>query len=112
MTLADIADLREWHRAAVRRSLEAGYDMVYVYAAHGLTMFQQFLSPRFNARTDEYGGSLENRVRLLREVLEDTRELCAGKAAVACRIVVDELLGDGRAGRSRPTIEEAVRPDR
>ncbi|MCY7299267.1 MAG: FAD-dependent oxidoreductase [Ilumatobacteraceae bacterium] len=110
MTLADIADLREWHRAAVRRSLRAGYDVVYVYAAHGLTVFQQFLSPRFNSRTDEYGGSLENRVRLLREVLEDTLELCAGRAAVACRIVVDELLGvdgQGRAvGLGRSEMEE------
>mgnify|MGYP002681391720 FL=1 len=100
MSSADIADLREWHRAAVRRSLVAGYDLVYVYAAHGLTVLQQFLSPRFNARTDEYGGSLENRVRLLREVLEDTAEICEGKAAVACRIVVDELLGTDGQGRS------------
>ena len=100
MSLADIADLREWHRAAVRRSLVAGYDLVYVYAAHGLTVLQQFLSPRFNARTDEYGGSLENRVRLLREVLQDTAEICEGKAAVACRIVVDELLGTDGQGRS------------
>ena len=72
MTLDDIADLREWHRAAVRRSLEAGYDLVYVYAAHGLTVFQQFLTRRYNDRTDDYGGSLANRARLLREVLEDT----------------------------------------
>ncbi len=100
MTLSDIADLRAWHRAAVRRSLQAGYDLVYVYAAHGLTVFQQFLSPRFNDRTDHYGGSLENRVRLLREVLQDTAELCADRAAVACRIVVDELIGDAGLGRS------------
>lgn len=100
MSLGDIADLREWHRSAVRRSLVAGYDLVYVYAAHGLSVLQQFLSPRFNARTDHYGGSLENRVRLLREVLQDTAEICEGKAAVACRIVVDELLGTAGLGRS------------
>ena len=104
MTLADIADLREWHRAAVRRSLVAGYDVIYVYAAHSLTVLQQFLSPRYNARTDEYGGSLENRLRLLREVLEDTLELCAGTAAVACRISVDELMGD--AGLQRAEMEQ------
>ncbi len=104
MTLDDIADLREWHRAAVRRSLEAGYDVVYVYAAHGLTILQQFLSPRFNDRTDEYGGSLANRARLLREVLEDTREICDGRAAVACRLVVDEMIG--AAGLQRADIEE------
>jgi dimethylamine/trimethylamine dehydrogenase len=104
MTLHDIAELREWHRAAVRRSLEAGYDLVYVYAAHGLTVFQQFLTRRYNDRTDEYGGSLEHRARLLREVIEDTLELCAGRAAVAVRLCVDELIGD--AGLERPEIEE------
>ncbi len=104
MTLDDIADLREWHRAAVRRSLDAGYDLVYVYAAHGLTIFQQFLSRRYNDRTDQYGGSLANRARLLREVVEDTLELCAGRAAVAVRLCVDELLGDD--GIQRGEIEE------
>ncbi len=61
MSPADIADMRRWHRAAVRRSLKAGYDLVYVYAAHGLTLMQQFLSRHTNDRTDNYGGPLENR---------------------------------------------------
>lgn len=95
MTLGDIADLRRWHRAATRRALAAGYDVVYVYAGHGLSTLQHFLSPRTNHRTDAYGGPLENRARLLREVLEDTLEECAGRAAVACRIAVDELVGPG-----------------
>ncbi|HEY0416695.1 MAG TPA: FAD-dependent oxidoreductase [Gaiellaceae bacterium] len=99
MTRDDVAALRRRHRAAVRRSLAAGYDVVYVYAAHGLTTLQHFLSRRTNLRDDEYGGALENRARLLREVLEDTREECDGRAAVACRIVVDELLGDEGIGR-------------
>jgi dimethylamine/trimethylamine dehydrogenase len=99
MTLEDIRDLRRRHRQAVRRSLQAGYDIVYVYAAHGLTTLQHFLSPRWNDRSDEYGGSLENRARLLREVLEDTREECENRAAVACRLVVDELLGARGIGR-------------
>jgi dimethylamine/trimethylamine dehydrogenase len=93
MTHDDIADLRRRHRAAVRRGLRAGYDLVYVYAAHNLSTFQHFLSPWSNLRDDDYGGSLANRTRLLREVLEDTREECDGRAAVACRIVVDELHG-------------------
>ncbi len=100
MSSDDIRDLRRRHRLAVRRSLDAGYDVVYVYAAHGLTTLQHFLSRRYNDRTDEYGGSLENRARLLREVLEETREECEGRAAVACRIVVDELLGAEGIGRS------------
>ena len=93
MTHQDIADLRRRHRAAVRRALTAGYDLVYVYAAHNLSTFQHFLSPWSNLRDDDYGGTVANRARLLREVLEDTREECDGRAAVACRIVVDELHG-------------------
>jgi len=104
MSLADIAELKRQHRRAVRLSLRAGYDLVYVYVAHGLTTLQHFLSPHTNHRDDEYGGSLENRARLLREILEDTREECDGKAAVACRIVVDELLGE--EGIERSMIDE------
>ena len=103
MTKRDIADLRRWHRNAVRRSLQAGYDLVYVYAAHGYSTMHHFLSPRYNQRTDEYGGSLENRMRLLREILEDTIEEVDGKAAVACRITVDEE--HGAAGIQRSDIE-------
>jgi dimethylamine/trimethylamine dehydrogenase len=106
MSKRDIADLRRWHRAAVERSLAAGYDLVYVYAAHGLTTLQHFLSRRFNDRTDEYGGSIENRARLLREVLEDTIEQVDGRAAVACRICVDEQVG-GR-GIDRGEIEAVL----
>lgn len=93
MTKSDIAALRNWHRAAIRRALSAGYDLVYVYAGHNLGGAQHFLSPRYNHRTDEYGGSLRNRMRLLRELIEDAAEECAGRAAVAVRLCVDELLG-------------------
>ena len=94
MDKQDIADLRRWHREATIRSLKAGYDIVYVYAGHNLSTLQHFLSRRYNDRTDEYGGSLENRARLLREVIEDTLEAVDGAAGVACRIVVDELIGE------------------
>src|SRR5215470_6509533 len=106
MTKADIADVRRWHRAAVRRSMQAGYDIVYVYAGHALGGLHHFLSRRYNNRSDEYGGSMTNRVRFLREVLEDAREEADGKAAIACRITIDELLGDG--GINRADIEEVI----
>ncbi len=106
MSLADIADLRRWHRQAVARSLRAGYDLVYVYAGHGLTTIQHFLSRRTNDRTDGYGGSLENRARLLQEILLDTLEEVDGRAAVACRICVDELVGG--AGLERAETEEVL----
>jgi len=104
MTLDDIADVRRWHRQAVGRAMRAGYDLVYVYAGHGLSLLQHFLSRRHNSRTDHYGGSLENRARLLTEVMTDTLEECEGRAAVACRIVVDELIGP--QGLERSELEE------
>lgn len=100
MTLSDISDLRRWHRNAVRRSVEAGFDLIYVYAGHSLGGIQHFLSPRFNQRTDEYGGSIENRSRLLRELLEDSLEESSGRAAIGCRISVDELKGPAGIQRS------------
>jgi dimethylamine/trimethylamine dehydrogenase len=106
MSADDIADFRRWHRQGVERAIRAGYDLVYVYAGHGFATLQTFLSRRFNTRTDEYGGSLENRARLLREVLEETMEVAQGRIAVACRLCVDEQLGEG--GLERPEVEEVL----
>jgi dimethylamine/trimethylamine dehydrogenase len=106
MTLQDIADVRRWHRRAVARSIEAGFDLVYVYASHGLNIAGQFLSPRYNFRTDGYGGSLENRARLLRELIEDALDEVDGRIAVACRLTVTELMGD--QGVQREDIEQVL----
>lgn len=82
----DIKAFRDSHRRAVLRAKQAGYDIVYVYAAHDAALVWHFLNPVYNQRSDEYGGSFENRLRLLREVLEDTMEAAAGEVAVAVRI--------------------------
>ena len=74
----DIRDLRKWHRDAAKRAITAGFDIVYVYATHGY-LLSEFLNPLTNTRSDEYGGSLENRVRLVRELIEETLEAVAGK---------------------------------
>jgi dimethylamine/trimethylamine dehydrogenase len=107
MTLKDIDDLRRWHRQAVRRSIDAGFDIVYVYAGHALGGIHHFLSPRYNQRSDAYGGSIENRARLLRELLEDAVEEADGQAAIGCRISVDELIGD--EGLQRHDIVEVIK---
>ena len=73
---------------AARRAVEAGFDIVYVYATHGY-LLSEFLNPDTNDRTDEYGGSLENRYRIVRELIEVTRDAVAGKAAVAVRYAAD-----------------------
>ena len=94
MDKTDIANLRRWHRNAALRAKKADYDIVYVYAAKLLGGPMYFLSRRYNQRTDEYGGSLENRARLLRELIEDTKEAVGDRCGVACRISVDELIGE------------------
>jgi len=94
MTKKDIADYRRWHRDAALRARRAGFDIIYVYAAHDLSLAMHFLQRRRNQRSDEYGGSLENRVRLLREVLEDTRAAVGDTCAVALRFATEEFLGE------------------
>jgi dimethylamine/trimethylamine dehydrogenase len=95
MDKTDIINLRAWHLAAVKRAKKAGFDLIYVYAAHALGFLHHFLSKRYNQRTDEYGGSLENRVRLLREITEETKAAVGDTCAIPIRISVDELLGEG-----------------
>ena len=90
MTLDDIARFREFHRAAARRALAAGFDIVYVYGNH-YYLLHNFLNPNFNQREDAYGGPAENRVRLLREVIEDVKEIVAGRSAVAVRYSIPPL---------------------
>lgn len=90
----DIRNVRKWHRQAALRAKQAGFDIIYCYAAHGMTLPIQFIIRRYNDRSDEYGGSLENRVRFLREIIDDTKEAVGDTCAVAVRFAVDELLGD------------------
>ena len=89
----DIRNVRRWHREAALRAKRAGFDIVYCYAAHGMTAAIQFILKRFNDRTDEYGGPLQNRVRFLRELIDETKEAVGDRCAVAVRFAVDELLG-------------------
>jgi dimethylamine/trimethylamine dehydrogenase len=93
MDLADIRAYRRWHRKAALRSRDAGFDIVVVYAGHDGTLPTYFLGRRHNQRTDEYGGSLENRLRLFRELIEDTREAVGDRCGVVVRFAVDEMMG-------------------
>jgi dimethylamine/trimethylamine dehydrogenase len=108
MDKTDIKNLRRWHVDAAKRAKKAGFDVVYVYASHGMTVMMHFLSRRHNQRTDEYGGSFENRSRLFREILEETKEAVGDTCAVVCRVAVDELMGSGGItcdGEGRDLIE-------
>ena len=115
MDKADIAEFRRWHKEAALRGKAAGFDIIYVYAGHDMTLLQHFLLKRHNHRTDEYGGSMENRLRLFREVIADTKDAVGDTCAVAVRLAVDELMGDGglrHDGEAREIIEAlAEEPD-
>ena len=107
MDKADIKAFRKMHVDAAIRSKKAGFDIVYLYCGHDMTTFAHFLSRR-NDRSDEYGGVLKNRVRLIREVLEETKEAIGDSCAVAIRFGVEELKGPSGLtceGEGREVVE-------
>ncbi len=93
MDKEDIRTFRRWHRNAALRARDAGFDLVYVYATHGY-LLSHFLDPEANTRTDEYGGSLENRTRLVRELIAETKEAVGDRCAVAVRFAADAEVGE------------------
>ena len=72
MTAADIQEIVEAFARAARRAKEAGFDAIQIHGAHGF-LINQFLSPAFNKRTDTYGGPIENRAKVVLEILEKMR---------------------------------------
>ncbi|MBZ9682847.1 MULTISPECIES: FAD-dependent oxidoreductase [unclassified Mesorhizobium] len=94
MDREDIRDLRRWHRNAFKRAKQAGFDLVCLYGAHGFGIIQHFLSTATNQRGDEYGGSLENRSRLMRELIEEGRDAIGDTCGLTLRLSLDEMIGE------------------
>lgn len=108
MDKTDIKNMRRWYVDAAKRARVAGFDIIYVYAGHDLNALSHFLSRRWNDRGDEYGGSLENRVRLLREVLSETKDAVGDTCGIAIRFGVEEMMGNGgltSTGEGRDVVE-------
>ena len=108
MDKEDIRNYRRWHREAAMRAKRAGFDIIYCYAGHDLSLPMHFLQRRRNDRLDEYGGSLENRARLLREIIEEAKEAVGDSCAIAVRFATDELLGEAGIsadGEGREVVE-------
>ncbi|QIE48003.1 NADH:flavin oxidoreductase (plasmid) [Pseudohalocynthiibacter aestuariivivens] len=93
LSKSDIRDLRRWFVNAAKRSKEAGFDLICLYGAHGFGIFQHFLSRVTNHRSDEYGGSLENRARFVNEVVADMREAVGDTIGITLRVSLDETIG-------------------
>jgi len=94
MELDDIEEAIAAFETTTKNAVEAGYDGIELHASHGY-LLEQFLSPYYNRRNDEYGGSLENRMRMLLETLERCRNIAGKDIAMGVRLVADELLPGG-----------------
>jgi len=94
LTLDEVGGIVRSFEAAARRALEAGFQVVEIHGAHGY-LLHQFLSPLSNHRTDRYGGSFENRTRLLLEVVEATRAVWPKQLPLFVRLSCTEWVEDG-----------------
>lgn len=102
MTKEEIYETAKKYGEAARRAQIAGFDAVEIHAGHSY-LISQFLSPTTNDRTDEFGGSIENRTRFLKLVLEETRKNVGPNYPIFCRLSADELVEGGN------TIEDTLK---
>jgi 2,4-dienoyl-CoA reductase-like NADH-dependent reductase (Old Yellow Enzyme family) len=107
MSKDEIRAMVDAHRQSAAHLHEAGYDGAVIHASHG-AIAEHFVSPYFNHRSDEYGGTLENRLRFLIEVLEATREGGRGEMAVGMRFNCDEILKGGYGAAEARDILSSV----
>ncbi|UCH58084.1 MAG: NADH:flavin oxidoreductase [Candidatus Bathyarchaeota archaeon] len=92
---------------AARRAMDAGFDGVQIHGAHGY-LVSQFLSSLANSRTDEYGGSLENRMRLLNEVYDEIRARVGGCTPVLLKMNCDDFSPEGFTINDSVRVTEAI----
>jgi len=102
LNAGEIADVVAAFAAAAQRSVAAGFDVLEIHAAHGY-LLHQFLSPLSNVRTDEYGGSFENRARLLLEVVDAVRPAVPQETPVLVRLSATDWTEGGW------TVDDSVR---
>ncbi|HEV8233009.1 MAG TPA: oxidoreductase, partial [Gemmatimonadaceae bacterium] len=94
MTLIDIAEVVDAFRQAAERAQAAGFDVIEVHGAHGY-LIHEFLSPLSNTRTDEYGGSFENRIRFCLEVIEAVRSAWPERSPLFVRLSATDWVEGG-----------------
>tara|TARA_A100000164_G_C21845381_1_gene742231 strand:+ start:17 stop:1144 length:1128 start_codon:yes stop_codon:yes gene_type:complete len=94
MSLNDIEKLKNSYKSMIKKSKKLGFDVVELHLAHGY-LLHQFLSPLSNKRNDIYGGSLQNRMRLILEIFEIVREEAGSYMAVGARLSATDWTKDG-----------------
>lgn len=109
LTLDGIAQLKADFVAAVKRALKAGFDVIEIHNAHGY-LLHNFISPATNHRTDQYGGSFENRVRLTLEIVELTRKEMPDSMPLFLRISASDWLDVNPEYKGESwTVEDSIR---
>jgi NADPH2 dehydrogenase len=103
LTVGEIKEVIQKFVQAAERAVAAGFDVIELHAAHGY-LINEFLSPLTNERTDEYGGSLENRVRFLQEVLIGVKKVIPEEMPIIIRVSAD----DYHEGGNTPEIVAAM----
>ncbi|MFZ2527731.1 MAG: NADH:flavin oxidoreductase [Rhodococcus sp. (in: high G+C Gram-positive bacteria)] len=93
-TIADINRIRDAHANAARLAVESGFDAVEIHFGHNY-FASSFLSPKINKRKDEYGGSLANRARIVRETARTVRDAVGGKVAILAKLNMDDGVPGG-----------------
>jgi len=94
MTKAEINEVTQAFKDAAGRCAEIGYDIIEIHGAHGY-LINEFLSPLTNTRTDEYGGSKENRARFLKEIIRAVREEWPGERPLMLRVSAEDYVDEG-----------------
>ncbi|RJP77167.1 MAG: NADH:flavin oxidoreductase [Desulfobacteraceae bacterium] len=110
LEIYEIENLVSCFGDSARRCRDAGFDFIEIHGAHGY-LINQFLAPNSNIRTDEYGGSFENRTRFLLEIIQDIREKAGADFPVGIRINGNDYIENGwdlpSAVRLAPKLEQA-----
>ncbi len=109
LSVAQIRDIVAAFADAARRALEAGFEVVELHGAHGY-LGNEFLSPLSNHRTDEYGGSFENRTRFLREMIEAVRKVWPERLPLFLRISATDWMEGGWTGEDSIALAKIVKP--
>ncbi|KAF7715328.1 NADH:flavin oxidoreductase/NADH oxidase family protein [Penicillium ucsense] len=107
MTKEDIVEVKNAWVAATKRALAAGVDFIEIHNAHGY-LLSSFLSTSANQRTDEYGGSFENRIRLSLEIAQLTRDTVGPNMPVFLRVSATDWLEDHVSERQGWSLEDTV----
>ena len=110
MTKEDIDDVINAFKEGARRADEAGFDLIEIHAAHGY-LINEFLSPLSNKRADEYGGSLENRARFLKEILREVRKVWPENKPICVRVSAEDYVEEGNHPEDLANILNLVKDE-